>query len=51
MSSIFGIPCLSLTIALFAWRIFKQRQKDPSNFGTGTNEFNQDVGPFTVEFK
>ena len=47
MSSMFGITCLSLTIALFAWHMSRQRQIDPSSLETGTNGFNQDVGPFT----
>ena len=47
MSSMFSIMFLSLTIALFFWRIYKRRRIDPSNFRTGTNLFNQDIHPFT----
>ena len=38
---------VALTIALFAWRMSKQRRIVPSSFGIGTNGFNQDVNPFT----
>ena len=47
MSFIFSIMFLSLTIALFAWRISKRRRIDPSDFGIGENVFNKDIHPFT----